>query len=259
MHRLGIILLSAVVASGALRQSISAQTPPDKITLGTITLSLNNLPIYVAQDKGFFAKENLFVEAVVLNASTRAIPALIGGSTQISASSAMTTIRAVEKGANLKIVGGLINAPVYDLYAPAKYKSIKELKGATIGVTGLITSDTVLMKEMLKANGLEYPRDYAMLAIGGTPERWLAMQSGQYRGGHFKPALYFRRRRGRLCQPRLHREIHAEFHPDGLQRSRRMGAGKKAGAGSLSPRDRARVALDSYTERRHRAHHRQAI
>ena len=93
MHRLGIILLSAVVAFGALRQSISAQTSPDKITLGTITLSLNNLPIYVAQDKGFFAKENLFVEAVVLNASTRAIPALIGGSTQISASSAMTTAR----------------------------------------------------------------------------------------------------------------------------------------------------------------------
>ena len=34
---------------------------------------------------------------------------------------------------------GLINAPVYDLYAGAKYKSIKDLKGTTIGVTGLIT------------------------------------------------------------------------------------------------------------------------
>jgi len=170
---------------------LAAQSAPDKITLGTITLSLNNLPIYVAQDKGFFAKENLFVEAVVLNASTRAIPALIGGSTQISASSAMTTIRAVEKGANLKIVGGLINAPVYDLYAPAKYKSIKELKGTTIGVTGLITSDTVLMKEMLKANGLEYPRDYAMLAIGGTPERWLAMQTGNVAAGILSPPYTF--------------------------------------------------------------------
>ena len=114
-----------------------AQSNPDKLTIGTITLSLNNLPIYVAQDKGFLAKENIFVEAVVLNASTRAIPALIGGSTQLSASSAMTTIRAIEKGAALKIVGGLINAPVYDLYAGAKYKSIKDLKGTTIGVTGL--------------------------------------------------------------------------------------------------------------------------
>jgi NitT/TauT family transport system substrate-binding protein len=191
MQKLGFILLSAAVVIGASVRPLPAQSTPDKITLGTITLSLNNLPIYVAQDKGFFAKENLFVEAVVLNASTRAIPALIGGSTQISASSAMTTIRAVEKGANLKIVGGLINAPVYDLYSPPKYKSIKDLKGATVGVTGLITSDTVLMKEMLKANGLEYPRDYAMLAIGGTAERWLAMQTGNVAAGILSPPYTF--------------------------------------------------------------------
>jgi NitT/TauT family transport system substrate-binding protein len=191
MRKLSLVLLSTMIVMLGWCRPLAAQTAPDKITLGTITLSLNNLPIYVAQDKGFFAKENLFVEAVVLNASTRAIPALIGGSTQISASSAMTTIRAVEKGANLKIVGGLINAPVYDLYAPAKYKSIKELKGATIGVTGLITSDTVLMKEMLKANGLEYPRDYAMLAIGGTPERWMAMQAGNIAAGILSPPFTF--------------------------------------------------------------------
>src|SRR4051794_30838331 len=114
MTRLNLFFFTAI-ATITFATSLSAQ---DKITLGTITLSLNNLPIYVAQDKSFFAKENLFVEAVVLNASTRAIPALISGSTQISASSAMTT------GAELKIVGGLINAPVYDLFAPSKYKSI---------------------------------------------------------------------------------------------------------------------------------------
>ena len=191
MQKLAILLASTALVITVSVQPLRAQAAPDKITIGTITLSLNNLPIYVAQDKGYFAKENLFVEAVVLNASTRAIPALIGGSTQISASSAMTTIRAVEKGANLKIVGGLINAPVYDLYAPAKYKSIKDLKGATIGVTGLITSDTVIMKEMLKANGLEYPRDYAMLAIGGTADRWLAMQTGNVAAGILSPPYTF--------------------------------------------------------------------
>ncbi len=191
MRRLATILFGVFLAIANLSHLVSAQSNPDKITLGTITLSLNNLPIYVAQDKGYFAKENIFVEAVVLNASTRAIPALIGGSTQISASSAMTTIRAIEKGATLKIVGGLINAPVYDLYAAPKYKAIKDLKGTAIGVTGLITSDTVLMKEMLKANGLEYPRDYAMLAIGGTADRWLAMQTGNVAAGILSPPYTF--------------------------------------------------------------------
>jgi len=169
----------------------SAQTNPDKITLGTITLSLNNLPIYVAQEKGFFAKENIFVEAVVLNASTLAIPVLIAGSTQLSASSAMTTIRAIEKGAALKIVGGLTNAPVYDLYAGSKYKTLKDLKGASIGVSGLITSDTVIMKEMLKANGLEYPRDYSMRAMGSMPDRLLAIQTGQIAAGILSPPYTF--------------------------------------------------------------------
>ena len=163
------IVLTVWLTIAGLAAPLHAQSAPDKITLSTITISMNNLPIYVAQEKGFFVKENIFLEAVVLNASTLAIPVLIAGSTQVSASSAMTTIRAVEKGAALKIVGGLTNAPVYDLYASPKYKSLKDLKGGTIGVSGLITSDTVLMKEMLKANGLEYPRDYACASWASCP------------------------------------------------------------------------------------------
>src|SRR5258705_12005288 len=120
MRKLSLVLLSTIIVMLGWCRPLAAQTAPDKITLGTITLSLNNLPIYVAQDKGFFAKENIFVEAVVLNASTLAIPVLIAGSTQLSASSAMTTIRAVEKGAAWKMVGGLTNLPVTDLYAGPK-------------------------------------------------------------------------------------------------------------------------------------------
>lgn len=191
MRRPAIMAAGAMLAAALSSYAALAQSNPDKLTIGTITLSLNNLPIYVAQERGFFTKENLFVEVVVLNASTRAIPALIGGSTHLSASSAMTTIRAIEKGAALKIVGGLINAPVYDLYATAKYKSIKDLKGTTIGVTGLITSDTILLKEMLKSHGLEYPRDYAMLAIGGTPDRYLALQTGNIAAGILSPPYSF--------------------------------------------------------------------
>lgn len=163
----------------------------DKVTVAIISLTLNNLPLYVAQEKGFFAKENLFVESVLLGASTRSIPALIGGSVHISASAAMTTMRAIEKGAALKIVGGMVNGPVYDLISLPKYRSMKDLKGTTIGVTGLITSDTVVMKEMLKANGLEYPRDYGMLAIGGSAERWIALQSGNISAGIFNPPYNF--------------------------------------------------------------------
>ena len=91
------IVLTVWLTIAGLTAPLHAQTAPDKITLSTISISMNYLPIYVAQEKGFFAKENIFLEAVVLNASTLAIPVLIAGSTQVSASSAMTTIRAVRK------------------------------------------------------------------------------------------------------------------------------------------------------------------
>lgn len=191
MARLKILALTIWLATAGLCEPAPAQTAPDKITLSTISISMNYLPIYVAQEKGFFTKENIFLEVVVLNASTLAVPVLIAGSTQVSASSAMTTIRAVEKGAALKIVGGLTNAPVYDLYANPKYKSLKDLKGATIGVSGLITSDTVLMKELLKANGLEYPRDYGLRAMGIMPDRLLAMQTGSIAAGILSPPYTF--------------------------------------------------------------------
>lgn len=191
MARLKILALTIWLATACMCEPAHAQTAPDKITLSTISISMNYLPIYVAQERGFFTKENIFLEVVVLNASTLAIPVLIAGSTQVSASSAMTTIRAVEKGAALKIVGGLTNAPVYDLYANPKYKSLKDLKGATIGVSGLITSDTVLMKEMLKANGLEYPRDYGLRAMGIMPDRLLAMQTGSIAAGILSPPYTF--------------------------------------------------------------------
>jgi len=166
MKRL-LSLVTVLTLSLALSAAPGAALAQEKVTVATITISLNNLPLYVAQERGYFANENLFVELVLLGASTRAIPALVGGSVHVSASSVMTTIRAIEKGAALKVVGGLVNGPTYDLIALPKYKSIKDLKGATIGVTGLVTSDTVLLKEMLKANGLEYPRDYGMLATIG--------------------------------------------------------------------------------------------
>ena len=59
--RLTTFFITELLVLASLRQIACAQPNPDKITLGTITLSLNKLPIYVAQDKGLFANENIFL------------------------------------------------------------------------------------------------------------------------------------------------------------------------------------------------------
>ena len=59
--RLTTFFITALLVLAFLGRIACAQSNPDKITPGTITLSLNKLPIYVAQDKGLFASENIFL------------------------------------------------------------------------------------------------------------------------------------------------------------------------------------------------------
>ena len=59
----------------------------------------------------------------------------------------------------------------YTLVGCPKYKSIKELKGTTIGVVSLVSGSTIFLREMLKANGLELNRDYTIIQNGPTGQR----------------------------------------------------------------------------------------
>ena len=47
------------------------------------------------------------------------------------------------------------------------------------------------MKEMLKANGLEYPRDYSLRAMGSMPDRFIAIQTGNIAAGILSPPYTF--------------------------------------------------------------------
>ena len=53
------------------------------------------------------------------------------------------------------------------IVAGKKYKSFKDLRGATVGVQSLASGATTTLKRIFKKNGLEYPADYKLLAVGG--------------------------------------------------------------------------------------------
>ena len=64
------------------------------------------------------------------------------------------------------------------LYAQPKYRSLAQLKGQSIGSLnpgGLV--DTLLRKIIVQS-GLSPERDFIILNMGGTPERYAALKSG---------------------------------------------------------------------------------
>jgi len=169
---LGIILLAF-----AFERSADAQERV-KLRISSATKTLGYGPLWVASRMGFFAKQGLDVDLVVIRASDVGIQALAGGSLEIAGSASDAPIAAVEKGLDLVIVGGIINGLTQSIMAAKRFKTYGDLRGATFGAISLTSGVTFALRQVLKVKGLEYPRDYKLLVIGGTPQTYAALTAG---------------------------------------------------------------------------------
>lgn len=150
-----------------------------KLQVSSATKTLGYGPLWLASKKGFFAQQGLDVDLVAIRSSDISIQALAGGSTQVSGAAADAPIVAVERGLDLVIVGGIINGLTQSIMGGKKFKSYEDLRGATIGAISLTSGVTFALRYVLKTKGLEYPRDYKLLVIGGSPQTYAALTTGQ--------------------------------------------------------------------------------
>ena len=174
-RKLSVILISIVLFQSAV---VHAQERV-KLRISSATKTFGYGPLWVASQKGFFERQGLDVELVVIRASDVGIQALAGGSLEIAGSASDAPIAAIEKGLDLVIVGGIINGLSQSIMAAKKFKTYADLRGATFGAISLTSGVTFALRQVLKAKGLEYPRDYKLLVIGGTPQTYAALLSGQ--------------------------------------------------------------------------------
>jgi ABC-type nitrate/sulfonate/bicarbonate transport system substrate-binding protein len=149
----------------------------DRVIIGNVSRTVEQLPNYAASDKGFFSQEGIQGEVVLIGSTDTLIQALIAGHINVAIVDPSAAINAVERGAPLKIIGGTVPVAAYTLVACPKYKSIKELKGTTIGVVSLVSGSTVFLREMLKKEGLELNRDYSILQGGPTTQRLASLKA----------------------------------------------------------------------------------
>lgn len=150
---------------------------PDRVVVSYPSKSITSFPILeTAQRRGFFRKENLDVSAVYMRGGID-IKAVITGDADFGTGST-TAVTAFVAGAPLRVVMSLNSYVDQALYAQPKYRSLADLKGQSIGSLnpgGLV--DT-LLRRVIVQNGLSPERDFILLNMGGTPERYAALKSG---------------------------------------------------------------------------------
>ncbi|MDP9129791.1 MAG: ABC transporter substrate-binding protein [Candidatus Binatota bacterium] len=172
---ISFILLAALFCTASRASAQGKVRFPVSVASKTVGFS----PIWAVAKQGFLDRRGLQVEVVLMRGAEKAALALVGDSVYVGLGSADAFISAVESNFNVAIVGGIINRPSFVIMARKNIKSYQELRGATIGVTNVSSGPAVALRYVLKAKGLEYPRDYKLIPAGPDIERTMSLSAGR--------------------------------------------------------------------------------
>jgi ABC-type nitrate/sulfonate/bicarbonate transport system substrate-binding protein len=170
-----LLMLSLMLHAGVARAD-------DTIRIGIISTVFGYAPVYVAKEKGFFKREGLFPEIIVISRNENIVQALVSDSIQFGNVPPNLLLTMRQQGfSEIKLIAGSFNGTTYSLIALAKHKRMEDLKGgARLGMSGFTSAGTMMMKQLLKERGVNYPRDYSLISIGnGSAGLYQALQTGQ--------------------------------------------------------------------------------
>ena len=177
----GCLILFFLTAERIQAQSKSAG---GKIIIGVPTTSMSMLPVFLAQDKGFFREEGIEPQLVYVGGRLQ-VPALAAGEVDYSAS-AETVLRAAAQGLPLKVVIYMNSRMAVSLVAAPEVKTIAGLKDRSIGVTSIGGSLDYAAREILAKNGLKPERDARFVGLAQS-EQMLALSSGSIQAAMLTP------------------------------------------------------------------------
>jgi ABC-type nitrate/sulfonate/bicarbonate transport system substrate-binding protein len=93
-------------------------------------------PVWAAKDLGLLAKYGLSGDVVMVPGSTREIQALVGGSAHFAQVDAVTTVNAINQGADIVMISGSLNTFPFSFVAQKEIRKPEDLAGKKIGIVG---------------------------------------------------------------------------------------------------------------------------
>ena len=168
-----VILLSAGPGIAAERFNISIPGP-----------TLSYVPLYYAQEKGFFAQEGLDLQVLVVR-GVIGVSSLMSGEIDVTCH-AGSGFSAALRGVPIKIISVTRDRPVHELIVAPNINSPAELKGKAIAVGSLDGTAAVMTRRILQAKGLDGQKDVNLLSMD-TPARLQSLFSGRVAGAMMTP------------------------------------------------------------------------
>lgn len=156
-----------------------------KARLAIPTVDIVTLPLKMAQAKGFYQKEALEVE-IILIAGALGVRAVLGNSVDFSTASG-SILAAAARGVPVKLVSVITSKPTFDLISESKIQSFQQLKGKLVGISTRGGTFEHITRLILEKNGLHPDKDVTILALGRQDDIHLALKAGRVSAAIFSP------------------------------------------------------------------------
>jgi NitT/TauT family transport system substrate-binding protein len=153
-----------------------AQAPLQRVVVTYSSRSIASIDLFVAQERGFFREEGLDPQLVQVRASA-AISAIVSGEVH-ALGSIGSAIRAIPRGAPIKVLAVSLRRPVFWLVTRPELKSFADLKGEVMGTTTLGGSQHTAGIRMLRRAGLNPDKDLTVVLGGDVPTQLQALVNG---------------------------------------------------------------------------------
>jgi len=177
-----ILTLLSVVATLPNGTARAADRPLQKINVAYSSISGNVSPLWVTQDKGFFRKYGLDVQAILIESGTTTAQALVAGDISFASVAGPAAIQSNLRGADVVIIAGVINTLTFQLYTEKGIARPDQFKGKSLGVTRFGSATDFAMRYAIEKYGLDAGKDVSILQLGNQPAQLAALEAGRIQG-----------------------------------------------------------------------------
>ncbi len=185
----GLVLLTLCVNLGFGIESIQAQESTRKIRISNSALSVTSLPLLAARDWRLFQERGLDVE-IILMSPALTVPAMISGDIDYFAGVGPGVVSASLGGLPFRAVWVSSDRVSYSLVAHPKFKTLQDLKGKKIGVTGSLGATNHVSLVIALEKLAMSPKDFNILAL--PPQEMLrSLESGFLDAASLNPPTLF--------------------------------------------------------------------
>ena len=163
----------------------------DRIRIGYSSISGAYIGLWVAHDGGYFAKEGLEDQMILIPSGTQLAQVTVAGEIDIGLLNGSSAMAAALQGADLKVIGNAGNKMIFSLYVKPEIKTVEALRGKKIGITRYGSAPDISIRYALKKYNLNPEKDLTLIQLGFMATVAGGLNGGSIDGGVVSPPTQF--------------------------------------------------------------------